>query len=246
MTRTTARSTAAGLLAVLALTGCGGATRGAGEAGTQPTPARGTAPSPAPSPAPGAAAPAGAKPSTFHNDFSDADVRFMTDMIAHHSQATRIAGWAPSHGASPAVQTMAERIVVGQHDEVELMQRWLQDNGQPVPGQDTTQGTHGMAGMAGMSHAGMDHASMPGMLTDEELARLDKARGAEFDRLFLTYMTKHHQGALVMVDRLFGTNGAGQNETVFRLASDIYADQSTEIDRMQKMLATLPPQGSRP
>jgi uncharacterized protein (DUF305 family) len=87
---------------------------------------------------------------------------------------------------------------------------------------------------------------MPGMLTPEQLAQLDQARGTQFDRLFLTFMTQHHQGALTMVDRLFGTNGAGQNETVFRLASDIYADQSTEIDRMQKMLATLPPQGSRP
>jgi len=205
-----------------------------------------------PAGAPGSATPAppaGAKPSTYHNDFTDADVRFMTDMIAHHGQATMIAGWAPSHGASEGVQTMAQRIVVGQHDEIELMKNWLRDNGQPVPAEDSTHGAHAMAGMGGMSgtgHGGMDHSMMPGMLTPEELAKLDQARGTEFDRLFLTDMTKHHQGALVMVDRLFGTNGAGQNETVFRLASDIYADQSTEIDRMQKMLATLPSVGSRP
>jgi uncharacterized protein (DUF305 family) len=82
---------------------------------------------------------------------------------------------------------------------------------------------------------------MPGMLTAEELAQLDKSRGTEFDRLFLTFMIGHHEGALVMVDKLFGSNGGAQDETVFRLASDVYADQTTEIDRMQKMLAALPP-----
>lgn len=81
---------------------------------------------------------------------------------------------------------------------------------------------------------------MPGMLTDEELAQLDKARGSEFDRLFLTAMIRHHQGAITMVDQLFGTSGAGQDEVVFRFASDVYADQTTEIERMQKMLAATP------
>jgi len=88
---------------------------------------------------------------------------------------------------------------------------------------------------------GMEHDMlMPGMLNDEELARLDKARGSEFDRLFLNAMIRHHQGAITMVDELFATAGAGQDETVFRFASDVYADQTTEIERMQKMLATIP------
>jgi uncharacterized protein (DUF305 family) len=233
MTRTTARTTAAGLLAVAFLAACSHAT-GAAQAGAAPAAqpaAHGTTP------------PAGAKPSTYHNDFSPADVAFMTDMIAHHGQATMIAAWAPTHGASDAVRTMAERIVVGQNDEIALMQNWLRDNGQPVPAHDTS-AAHAM--MPGMDHAGMDHAMMPGMLTAAQLATLDSARGPAFDRLFLTDMIHHHQGALAMVDKLFGTNGAGQNETVFRLASDIYADQSTEIDRMTKMLAAQPLQGSRP
>jgi len=80
---------------------------------------------------------------------------------------------------------------------------------------------------------------MPGMLTAEQLAQLDRARGPEFDRLFLRFMIQHHQGAITMVDRLFGSQGAGEEETVFRIASDVYADQTTEIDRMQKMLAAL-------
>ena len=81
---------------------------------------------------------------------------------------------------------------------------------------------------------------MPGMLTDEQLAQLDAARGMAFDRLFLTLMIQHHEGAVTMVDELFGSPGAGQDEVVFRFASDVYADQTTEIDRMQKMLAALP------
>jgi uncharacterized protein (DUF305 family) len=80
---------------------------------------------------------------------------------------------------------------------------------------------------------------MPGMLSAEQLAQLDRARGPEFDRLFLRFMIQHHQGAVTMVDQLFGSQGAGEEETVFRIASDIYADQTTEIDRMQKMLAAL-------
>jgi len=176
-----------------------------------------------------------------HPAYAPADAQFMTGMIAHHAQAVLIAGWAPTHGASPAVLTLCERIVVWQNDEIALMQTWLGDRGEPVP-----DGTAHY--MAGMDHdmAGMEHASMPGMLTAEQLAQLDAARGPEFDRLFLTFMIQHHQGAIVMVDRLFATQGGGEEERTFRLASDVYADQTTEIDRMQKMLTALSPEGSRP
>jgi uncharacterized protein (DUF305 family) len=90
--------------------------------------------------------------------------------------------------------------------------------------------------MGGMTHRML----MPGMLTDEELRQLDAARSTEFDRLFLTFMIRHHDGAIQMVDKLFGTAGAGQDETVFRFASDVYADQTTEIAVMTRMLASLP------
>lgn len=165
-----------------------------------------------------------------------ADVKFMGDMIGHHSQAIRISRWAPSHGASAAVQRLAERIVVGQQDEIELMQRWLRTHDLPVVEPDTAEHA---------GHGTMDHSThMPGMLSPEELDRLDRARGAEFDRLFLTYMIRHHQGALTMVDQLFGSQGAAQNDAVFRLASDVYAEQSTEIGRMQSMLDALPAEGA--
>jgi len=162
------------------------------------------------------------------------DARFMTGMIGHHAQAVLISGWAPTHGASPSIIRLTERIVVGQQDEIQLMETWLQDRGEPVPDPK--------------AHAGVDHAKMhmPGMLSQAQLDSLDAARGPAFDRLFLTYMIQHHKGAIVMVNELFATPGAGQDEPTFRLASNIYADQTTEIARMEKMLAALPSEGTSP
>jgi len=161
--------------------------------------------------------------------FSDADVDFMAGMIPHHAQAVVMAGWAPSHGARKDVAILCERIVVGQRDEIAMMQDWLRDRGQTVP--DAASTRHRMK-MNGVEHDML----MPGMLTDEDMAALDRARGPEFDRLFLIGMIKHHQGAIDMVDVLFKAYGAAQDEMVFKFASDVYADQSIEIDRMTGML----------
>jgi uncharacterized protein (DUF305 family) len=163
--------------------------------------------------------------------FSDADVEFMSGMIPHHAQAVIMAGWAPSHGARQDVAVLCERIVVAQRDEIAMMRQWLADRSQPVP--DATSTRHRMT-MDGVTHDML----MPGMLSDEEMAALDRARGAEFDRLFLTGMIKHHQGAIDMVDKLFKSYGAAQDETVYKFASDVYADQSIEIDRMHEMLGS--------
>jgi uncharacterized protein (DUF305 family) len=161
--------------------------------------------------------------------YSAADVAFMSGMIHHHAQAVLMAGWAESHGASPSVRTLCARIVVAQRDEIALMQRWLRDRHESVPDGDAT---HDMM-------PGMDHPMMPGMLTAEQLMQLDSARGPDFDRLFLRDMIMHHQGAVTMVNQLFGSQGGGEEQIVFKFASDVYADQTTEIDRMQKMLAAL-------
>lgn len=169
---------------------------------------------------------AGARPAPAVNA---ADVEFMSGMIPHHAQAVLIAGWAPTHGARDDVRILCERIVVAQKDEIALMQTWLSDRGLPVPAADAT---HHVMKMGDMEHKML----MPGMLSDQELAQLDKSRGPEFDRLFLTFMIKHHEGALTMVDTLFESYGGAQDETVFRLASDIWADQQAEIERMQLML----------
>jgi uncharacterized protein (DUF305 family) len=166
-----------------------------------------------------------------------ADVRFISGMIAHHAQAVRMALWAPSHGASGAVRELCERIVVSQHDEIAFMRRWLAENRQAVPRVDSAGRVTSDEAMAGMP--GMDHELMPGMLTPEQLAQLDAARGPDFDRLFLQFMIQHHQGALTMVQQLVTTPGAAQDGQVFKFASDVNADQSAEIDRMRRMLAAL-------
>ncbi len=166
--------------------------------------------------------------------YTSADVSFMTGMIAHHAQALVMSALAPSNGANPEVQTLAARIINAQNDEIATMQQWLRDRGEPVPEvhiSGTTLMVHG---------ADHDHSHMPGMLSDEQLAELEAARDTEFDRLFLTYMIQHHAGAITMVDTLFATDGAGQDEASFKLASDINVDQMTEIARMKRMLAALP------
>ena len=168
--------------------------------------------------------------------FTEADTHFMTGMIAHHAQALVMSRLAPPNGASPQVRTLAARIINAQQDEIELMQQWLRDREQPVPEihiEGIVLMVHGAGGHAMHSH-------MPGMLTQEQLEDLAAARGANFDRLFLTYMIQHHAGAVYMVDELFGTDGAALDEEAFKLASGIHVDQVTEIARMEYMLDRLP------
>jgi uncharacterized protein (DUF305 family) len=162
--------------------------------------------------------------------YTAADVHFMSGMIGHHAQAVVMAGWAPSHGASDAVRVLCERIVVAQRDEIAFMQRWLRERHETVPDADPQ----------GHTMPGMDHPLlMPGMLTPAQLAQLDGARGPEFDRLFLRFMIQHHQGAITMVEQLLSVQGAAQDGPVFRFAADVNVDQTTEIDRMNRMLDAL-------
>ena len=161
--------------------------------------------------------------------YTAADIHFMSGMISHHAQAIKMAKWTAPHGASPAVIRLSERIATAQADEIEFMQSWLRDRRQPVPEPDP-------AGMK-MTMGGMEHVMlMPGMLSPEQMAKLDAARGKEFDRLFLTFMIQHHEGAITMVRELFASEGAGQDESVFAFANDVEIDQETEIARMKQML----------
>jgi uncharacterized protein (DUF305 family) len=173
-----------------------------------------------------------ARPDLVRQPYSQADIDFMSGMIPHHAQAVLIAGWAASLGARPDVRILCERQVVAQRDEIEFMRNWLRDRGEVVP---KANATHHRMRMNGVEHDML----MPGMLSPEDLARLDKASGAEWDRLFLHAMIRHHEGAIKMVDNLFASFGALQDDDVYKFASDIYADQSTEIERMQKMLESL-------
>jgi uncharacterized protein (DUF305 family) len=175
------------------------------------------------------AAKARAQADSLRYPYTQADIDFMSGMIHHHAQALVMSKWAPTHGASPAILRLTERIINAQNDDIALMSRWLADRNQPVPAPNA-------AGMP-MDHGGMSHTMlMPGMLTDEQMQQLDAARGEEFDRLFLTGMIQHHRGAVTMVQELFASQGAGQDETIFKFASDVQVDQSTEIKRMVTML----------
>jgi uncharacterized protein (DUF305 family) len=165
--------------------------------------------------------------------YTAADVQFMQGMIGHHAQAIVMANMAPTHGASSQVALFCRKILRSQRDEIDLMQSWLRERGETVPDPADP-------------HAGMDMSMaghmmlMPGMLTPEQLAQLDGARDTTFDRLFLTFMIQHHEGALTMVAKLFDSPGAGQTPEIFGYATGVDADQRAEIGRMRAMLASAP------
>lgn len=175
-----------------------------------------------------------------------ADAQFMRGMIMHHAQALVMAAWAPTHGAREDVSILAARIDVSQRDEIAFMKQWLTDHREMVPDESASHNMqgHDMSAMGGMGAAGTSGNAplMPGMLTTAQLSQLSAARGAEFDRLFLTFMIQHHEGAMTMASKLFATPGAGQEELVFRFATDVMSDQSTEIARMKSMLSQQPTQ----
>ncbi len=167
-------------------------------------------------------------------DYHPADVHFMTGMIGHHAQALVMSGFAPHNGASPTIQVLCARIINAQQDEIDAMQAWLRDRGLEVPQIHISGAT--------LTIHGPEHAHhMPGMLSPEQLVELGRAQGPDFDRLFLRYMIMHHEGAVTMVHELFATDGAAQGDFVFKLASDIQADQSSEVKRMELMLDALTP-----
>lgn len=179
-----------------------------------------------------------------------ADVAFMRAMIAHHTQAVAMAALVPVRTARADVRLVAERIAVSQQDELALMRRWLAARGEAVAaGAASAAAMAPHDAMPGMAHDSMAHDSiaMPGMLGADELAAMAAARGAEFDRRFLAGMIRHHEGALVMVRRYFGTPGAAQEAESFAFASDVDADQRAEIARLRRLLGpSSPPPRPRP
>ena len=151
---------------------------------------------------------------------TEADVQFMQDMIHHHTQAIEMTGWVPSRASSRGVKLIAQRMARSQEAEIEVMERWLQEHGAEPPSDHS-------------SHGGK---LMPGMLTEEQMDRLEDGDGRQFDRLFLRYMTQHHRGALQMVSELRESGGGLQSE-IDKLAREIATDQEIEIQRMKDLLA---------
>jgi len=159
---------------------------------------------------------------------SQADGEFMRDMITHHAQAVEMTALISSHTENKDLRSLGARISSSQSDEIKFMKRWLAARGELV-----SKVTPEMPGMD-MSREKM--ALMPGMLTPEQMEALRKAKGAEFDGLFLTGMIQHHNGALTMVKDLFDTTGAGQDADLFNFATDADNTQRAEIQIMQTML----------
>ncbi len=159
--------------------------------------------------------------------YTDADIRFMQDMIAHHQQALDMTALVDGRSQRDSIQQLAERISLGQEDEIAFMQEWLGERGQPLTNP--------------MAHHGDHHHMMAGMITDEEMEQLAAASGAEFDNLFLQFMITHHQGAVTMVEELLAQPGSAQDSVLFEFTSDVSSEQTNEIERMTGMLAGFNP-----
>jgi uncharacterized protein (DUF305 family) len=158
--------------------------------------------------------------------YTEADVAFVQNMIPHHAQALVMTDLVADRTGRDDLPLMAERMDVSQRDEIALMERWLEERGEEVP--DASAGHHHGEGEL-----------MPGMLTADDLARLEAASGRAFDELFLQYMIRHHEGALVMVAELLSGEEGGQASDVFQLAQHIDSDQNVEIARMKGLLAEI-------
>ena len=162
----------------------------------------------------------------------------MQGMIMHHAQAVEMTALIESRTENKEIRLLGARISQSQSDEMKFMRRWLETRGEPV--------SPPMPGMKGMDHSTHDmsshqhHKVMPGMLTSKQMDDLRKAKGAEFDQLFLRGMIQHHNGALIMVKELFDTAGAGQDAELFNFASDVDGGQRAEIRIMETMLGEKP------
>jgi len=158
---------------------------------------------------------------------SAADVQFMQGMILHHAQAVEMTAMIPSNTGNQNLHSLGARISSSQTDEIKFMKHWLRARGAAVP----------KATMAGMNMSSKEMMPlMPGMLTPEQMEALAKAKGGNFDRLFLRGMIQHHNGALTMVKDLFDIAGAGQDAELFDFASDADNTQRAEIKIMESML----------
>jgi uncharacterized protein (DUF305 family) len=175
------------------------------------------------------------------NRYSDADVAFMQGMILHHGQALEMAALVPTRTNNPQIVALAGRIDASQEDEIAFMRGWLTERGEEAPMPMPTADDH--AGHAGMDHSahGAGHAGMPGMASPEQMAQLAAARGAEFDRLFLQLMIRHHEGAVTMVSDLLSRGGSAYDPVLFRFVNDVTNEQQAEINRMTALARAASP-----
>ncbi|MEU3724268.1 DUF305 domain-containing protein [Streptomyces sp. NPDC031705] len=144
-----------------------------------------------------------------------ADHAYVRRMVEHHRQALTMSALAPDRASAEGVRRLAERIAAAQGPEIGAMEKWL--SRYPAPG------------AGGGAH---EHGAMPGMATEQQLAELTAAKGADFDRLFLRLMTAHHEGALTMAGEALAQ---GNNVAVEEMANEVVATQSAEVQRMRAL-----------
>lgn len=159
--------------------------------------------------------------------YSGADVKFMQGMISHHAQALEMTALVEARTNRDVMNLMSQRIAISQEDEITMMQDWLRDRNLEVTDIET--------------HRAVDFELMPGMLTDEDFEQLDGAEGYQFDTLFLQLMIEHHKGAVTMVEDLLDQRGSAQDPVLYAFTSDVTSDQTSEIERMDLMLAGFSP-----
>jgi uncharacterized protein (DUF305 family) len=190
---------------------------------------------------------------------SPKDVEFMQGMIMHHAQAVEMTALIEERTENKELRLLGARISQSQSDEMNFMKRWLEVRGEPVSmvmRSEASTNEHSAHGKTSTTPTSLRSATppiqegssrnahhqmlMPGMLTPMQMDALRKAKGAEFDNLFLTGMIQHHNGALVMVKELFDTAGAGQDGELFSFTTDVDSGQRAEIRIMETMLRTNP------
>ena len=158
--------------------------------------------------------------------YSADDLRFMRDMIPHHQQALDMSVLAGERTNNPEIIDAAGRIKASQGDEIAFMERWLEQRGEPLEAPHS-------------EHHSDTHLGMQGMATPDQMTALEAASASEFDRLYLTLMITHHEGALTMVEELLEQPGAAYDPVLFEFTTDITNSQSAEIDRMNALLVGL-------
>ncbi|MDA0280058.1 MAG: DUF305 domain-containing protein [Proteobacteria bacterium] len=159
--------------------------------------------------------------------YSLGDIQFLRGMISHHAQAKEMSALAQERTNNTTVLAVAARITLSQDDEISMMQGWLRDQGLDAAAEDV--------------HHQPGFERMKGMLSDEQMEELAASTGPEFNRLYLEYMIDHHQGALEMVEMLLDQRGSVQDPLLYEFTSDVTSDQTSEIERMDLLLASLNP-----
>jgi uncharacterized protein (DUF305 family) len=171
--------------------------------------------------------------SSSSSEFNDADVTFAQSMIPHHQQAVQMSEMARMHASTTEVKQLADNIEAAQGPEIDTMTGWLKAWGEDVPS-DSSSDMGGMGGMDGSDPSmGGEPGGVPGMMSDADMKALDAATGAEFDRMFLTLMSEHHEGAIAMAKT---EQSNGKNPDAIALAKKIEAAQAAEIAQMKDML----------